>query len=64
MKIYKAGTKVRLYCSTHDFHSKESDLYTLEHDMTEDEINSLAEEYMWNTKEPEWWFEVVDEEAN
>lgn len=55
-KIYKAGTTVWLWWCTHDPQSKEVEEYTLTEDMTEEELEKLAEDYMWNDKEPEWGF--------
>lgn len=55
-KLYKKGEVVYIWCSTHDFQSLDYEEYTLEHDMTEEELTAYAEEYFWNTKEPEWGF--------
>ncbi len=61
MKKYKAGQVVFLNCRTHDSFSKESEEYTLTEDMTEEELEKVAEEFFWNTKEPEWW--ITEEET-
>lgn len=53
----KKGTTVWLVCRTHDAQSKEWDEYTLEEDMTEDELMEIAREYAESTKELEWWIE-------
>jgi hypothetical protein len=53
---FKKGTTVELFCCTHDMQSEEYEDYTLEVDMTEDELNKIAEDFFWNTKEPEWGF--------
>jgi hypothetical protein len=56
-KVYKKGTTVWLCCATHDPQSREHEEYVLEEDMTESEIQEMAKDFMWNTKEPNWWFE-------
>ena len=62
-KIYKKGTKYKLHCCTHDFQSDcESDVMTLEYDATEEELEAEAREFMEDRKQPEWWFEVEEEE--
>ena len=60
MKTYKKGETVFLCCTTRDFQSTEFEKYTLEEDMTQVELEKLAEEFFWASKEPEWW--VSDEE--
>jgi hypothetical protein len=61
---YKAGTVVFLCCATHDAQSREHEAYTLTEDMSHDELEEVAKEFFYNTKEPEWWFqeENPDEE--
>lgn len=61
-KIYKKGSKVFLCCSTHDAQSLQYEEYELEADYTEEELEKLAEEYFWNTKEPSWWFQEDEPE--
>lgn len=56
MKIYKSGTTVWLWWCTHDTQSMEQYEYFLEEDMTEEELEKLAENYFWDDKEPEWGF--------
>lgn len=56
MEIYKKGTKVWIWCCTHDFQSEQQYEYVLEENMSEEELNAIAEEFFWNTKEPEWGF--------
>lgn len=60
-KVYKKGTVVMLHCCTHDLHSEEQEEWTLTEDTTEEEIESVAEQFMWDSKEPEWYFEVIKE---
>jgi hypothetical protein len=60
-KIYKAGTKIKLSCCTHDFQSTESDIITLESDLQESDLEKLAEEYFYQQKQPEWWFDALNE---
>lgn len=54
--MIKAGTTVWLWCCTHDTQSMVQEQYVLEVDMTEQQLEELAEEYFWNEKEPEWGF--------
>jgi hypothetical protein len=56
--MYKKGTKVRLYCCTHDAQSKEYEDIILDEDTSETMLNEMAKDFMYNTKEPEYWFEV------
>ena len=65
--------KIRLWCCTHDTQSHESELFTLDEvgitqeqyeEMSEEtrkHLESVAEDFMWNEKQPEWGFEKVDE---
>jgi hypothetical protein len=61
-RIYKKGTVVRLCCETNDPHSHEYNHVVLKKDATESELKQMAENFMWDTKEPSWWFEVDDEQ--
>lgn len=63
-KIYKKGSKVWVWCCTHDAQSMEKELVTLEYDHTEAELEKYAEEFMWNTKEPSWGFEEQEPEED
>lgn len=54
-KKFKKGAKVWLVCATHDPQSKEWEEYELEEDMTEEEVEALAEQFFWDRKEPQWW---------
>lgn len=51
--------KVKLYCSTHDFQSKEDTIVELPDDLSEEELMAEAENFFWETKEPNWWFEII-----
>ena len=53
--------KVRLFCCTHDIQSKSSEVFEFSDDITDEELEKAAEEYFWNSKEPEWWFEKLPE---
>jgi hypothetical protein len=64
MKKYKKGTTVYLNCCTHDIQSRATEPYTLEVDMTSDELEELAEQFFWDTKEPEWWVSEQEEDDN
>jgi hypothetical protein len=62
--IIKKGTKYTLHCCTHDVQSQRtSDIYELEEDITEEQLDKEAEDFMWNAKEPEWWYEIIEEEV-
>lgn len=64
MKKYKKGTKVELFCATHDFQSMESEVIVLDEDCDEEQLESMAKEFFYETKQPEWWFkEVVEVET-
>jgi hypothetical protein len=60
-KIYPKGTKVRLYCCTHDYGSEEFEDIVLDSDTTEAFLNEMAVDFMENTKQPESWFEIRGE---
>ena len=52
--------KVKFFCSTHDFQSKEeSDIEEFEDDITEKELEEMAEQFFWESKEPGWWYEII-----
>jgi len=52
--------KVKIWCCTHDLQSDEEEIIEVADDITDQELESIAEEFMWNTKEPEWGFEKID----
>ncbi len=53
--------KVRLFCSTHDVQSKESEEFEYPNNFTDEELDKEAEDYFWQIKEPCWWFERIDD---
>jgi hypothetical protein len=53
--------KVRLFCSTHDLQSKVSDIIKVDADTTDEDLEGMAEDFFWNSKEPCWWFEKIEE---
>ena len=59
--IAKKGQKVKFFCCTHDFGSKSSDAWEMDDDCTEDDLEFAAREYAHETKQLEWWYEIVDE---
>ena len=60
--IIKKGTKFKLHCCTHDLQSeRESEVYELEEDITSEQLEKEAEGFMWEEKEPEWWYEIIEE---
>ena len=60
MKKIKGGTTVWLCCATHDVGSKEWEEYTLTEDMTPSQLEDVAKDFFYNTKEPEWWVEFEE----
>lgn len=60
--IYKKGTKITLWCCTHDSQSMEEFTFVLDSDMTGDELEDAAKDFFWQTKEPEWGFKEVAED--
>jgi hypothetical protein len=52
----KKMIKVKLWCCTHDTQSMEEDVIEVDADTTDEELDEMAKEYMYNTKEPEWGF--------
>ena len=54
--VARKGEKVILHCCTHDLQSEASEEYICEDDTTDKELTDMAEEFMWNTKEPEWYW--------
>ena len=52
--------KVRIWCCTHDFQSEEEDIVEFPDDTSNADLEAYAEEFMWNSKEPEWGFERLD----
>lgn len=63
-KKNKKGTKVRLHCCTHDSGSEDYEDIVLEDDCTDEELEEMAKEFMYDTKEPEYWFEVLENQQN
>ena len=59
--IAKKGQKVKFFCCTHDFGSKSSDTWEMDDDCTEDDLEFAAREYAHETKQLEWWYEIVEE---
>lgn len=59
LKIVK-GTRIKFWCCTHDRESDDSRITILEDDYTHEELNEMAKEYMWQQKEPEWGWEIVE----
>lgn len=51
--------KIRIWCNTHDLQSEEDDIIEVDDDITDDELDEMAEEFFWNNKEPEWGWEKV-----
>jgi hypothetical protein len=49
--------KVKIWCCTHDIQSDEEEVMEFPDDVTDEELESAAEEFMWSAKEPEWGFE-------
>ena len=59
--IAKKGQKVKFFCCTHDMDSDVSEVMEMEADMTADDLDSWAYDYAHETKQLEWWYEIVDE---
>ena len=54
--------KVKFHCSTRDFQSKaSSDIEEFSDDTTKEELEEMAEEFFWNEKEPDWWYEIIED---
>ena len=53
--------KIKLWYCTHDLQSDEEEIIEVADDTTDKELEAIDEEFMWNTKEPEWGFKRVDE---
>lgn len=62
MKHYKAGTKIKLWCSCNHMISDESTEIVLDRDHDEYELDSLAAEFKEEIISPSWGFEVVEDE--
>lgn len=60
-KKIKAGTKIIIHTSCNYAGCDERHPMTLDEDMTEDEINSLANDIALDTVQPEGYFTVVGE---
>lgn len=54
--------KVRLWCCTHDAQSMEEEIIEVEEKTTKEQLEQIAEDFYQNCKEPEWGFEILDEE--
>ena len=65
--------KVKVWCCTHDLQSKEEEIVDLaEFGFTDSEIenikagngneqlNEVAKDFFYETKQPEWGFEIID----
>ena len=53
------GMKVRFWWNTHDMGSDCEDIVEVEDDMTDAELEQMAQDCFWNDKEPEWGWEKV-----
>ena len=54
--------KVIFYCCTHDFQSEDhSDIEEFDDDTTIKELEEMAEEFFWNSKEPSWWYTIIED---
>lgn len=61
-KYYKKGTKVRLRCNSTYAGTDAYEDIILEEKTSEEELDSMAREFMYESLQPECWFELVDEE--
>lgn len=61
-KVYKKGTKIRLWCTDNFMRDEEEDIIVLENDMSERRLEEMANDFKENTLSPSWGFEVVEDE--
>lgn len=52
--------KVRLYCCTHDAGSTEYEDIEVDDTLTDEQLEEMARDFFYSTKEPEFWFEKLD----
>jgi hypothetical protein len=54
--VVKKGEKFTLHCCSRHLHSDKEEEFTAECDFTEKDMDELAEQFMWDKLEPEWWW--------
>jgi len=62
MNTYKKGTVIVLHSTCNYIGCDDLEKFTLEEDMTEEQLGDLATEYAMETVAPEGWFEVAEED--
>jgi hypothetical protein len=60
-KIYKKGTKIKMFASCNFVGCDMEDEFTLEHDMTETEVNQLVDDFVMESIQPDGYFKVIAE---
>ena len=60
-KVYKKGTKVRLWCCTNSMYEEIEDIVTLDNDMDERRLDDMATEFKEDELGPSWGYEILSE---
>jgi hypothetical protein len=59
-KIVAKGTKIKLWCCTHDRGSDDERIIILDDDYNENELEEMAKEFMYESKEPEYGWKITE----